>query len=90
MMDEARRNPVLLREIVCALRGSMRETLRRAGLDRHDATRQALISAALEGVYLLALRVWARDESPDMAKTMAALDRYLSRAEKVATALRIA
>ncbi|MER2519158.1 MAG: TetR family transcriptional regulator [Bdellovibrionales bacterium] len=90
MIEESRRDPQLLRTTVCLLRGSMGETLRRVGLDRHDAARQALITAALEGLYLLALRVWSRDESADMAKTMAALDRYLSRAEKVATALRIA
>lgn len=90
MLGEARRDPVLLRWIVCALRDSMRETLRCAGLDRHDTARQALILSVLEGIYLLALRVWARDQSLDMAKTMAALDRYVSFAEKAATALRIA
>lgn len=90
MIEESRRDPQLLREVVCALRGSMGETLRRVRLDRHDTIRQALIVVALEGIYLIALRVWVRDEAEDMAKTMAALDRYLSRAEKVATALRIA
>lgn len=90
MIGESRRDPQLLREAACALRGSMGEILRRVGLGNHDTARQALIVVALEGIYLLALRAWSRDESADMAKTMAALDRYLSRAEKFATALRIA
>jgi AcrR family transcriptional regulator len=35
-------------------------------------------------VYLNAARVWLRDDSPDMSKTMAALDKGLRRAEQVA------
>lgn len=35
-------------------------------------------------VYLVTLRVWLQDDSPDMAKTMAVLDRALRRAEGLA------
>lgn len=35
----------------------------------------------LAAIYLLIFRTWLRDDSPDMAKTMASLDRYLRRAE---------
>jgi hypothetical protein len=38
-------------------------------------------------VYLTVLRVWLQDDSPDMAKTMATLDRCLRRAESVASFL---
>jgi len=38
----------------------------------------------LSAVYLAGLRAWFRDESADKAKTMAALDRALSRAERLA------
>lgn len=38
----------------------------------------------LVGVYLYALRVWKNDDSPDMAKTMAALDKALDYAELTA------
>ena len=38
-------------------------------------------------VYLDALRVWINDESPDMARTMAAVDRGLRRAEQIARCL---
>jgi AcrR family transcriptional regulator len=40
--------------------------------------------AGLVVVYLAALRVWLEDESPDLSKTMAALDRYLDRAGQLA------
>ena len=39
----------------------------------------------LSGLYLdIAFRVWAKDESADMSKTMAALDKGLGRAEQIA------
>ncbi len=38
-------------------------------------------------VYLATFRVWLDDDSVDMAKTMAALDRYLNRAESIAGCL---
>ncbi len=37
----------------------------------------------LAGIYLVALRAWMEDESRDMAKTMAALDRSLGKAGMV-------
>lgn len=38
--------------------------------------------AGLTGIHLRVLWVWAEDESPDMAKTMAELDKQLERAER--------
>lgn len=38
-------------------------------------------------VYLDALRVWMKDDNPDMARTMAALDKGLRRAEQVVRSL---
>ena len=35
-------------------------------------------------IYLASLRIWLRDESTDMAKTMASLDGYLRRVESIA------
>lgn len=43
----------------------------------------ALKVAGLTGIYLNVLRVWKTDESKDLAKTMAALDKDLARAEKL-------
>ncbi|MCB1556178.1 MAG: TetR/AcrR family transcriptional regulator [Alphaproteobacteria bacterium] len=42
----------------------------------------ALRVAGLTGLYLKTLWVWARDDSADLAATMAALDKNLSRAER--------
>ena len=42
----------------------------------------ALRVAGLTGLYLDTLRIWKTDDSPDLGKTMAALDKHLSRAEK--------
>jgi len=46
-----------------------------------------LRAKALAAVYLYAMRVWLRDESDDHAKTMAALDQALSRAEMFANSI---
>ena len=42
----------------------------------------------LSVIYLLALRVWLNDDSDDMGKTMASLDRNLGRADSLMAALR--
>lgn len=47
--------------------------------------RGALRVAAMTALYLKVLRVWIGDDSPDISTTMAALDKELSRAEKLAT-----
>lgn len=44
----------------------------------------ALKVAGMTGVYLKVLRTWKEDDSADLAKTMAALDKTLERAEKAA------
>lgn len=47
----------------------------------------ALRTKGLALVYLVALRAWLKDDSTDLAKTMAVLDRGLRRAEKMAAFL---
>ena len=42
----------------------------------------------LLAVWLAALRVWVTDDNPDLSRTMAALDRYLRRAERLAIELK--
>lgn len=49
----------------------------------------ALRVAGLSVVYLKVLRDWAKDDSEDMAKTMASLDKALGHAERVAGYLKI-
>lgn len=48
----------------------------------------SLTALGLLGVYLFALNSWVDDGSEDMAKTMAALDKALGRAEQLAGLLR--
>lgn len=59
---------------------SMALMLEAAGLSS-DGLRGAARTKGLAVLYLATLRVWLRDDSPDLAKTMAALDGYLRRIE---------
>lgn len=45
--------------------------------------------AGLSVVYIRVLSVWMHDESPDMAKTMAALDKSLAHADRLASWLHL-
>ncbi len=65
---------------------SMNWMLEAAGMDTLGL-RGAARLAGLSGIYIKNLRVWAGDESPDMGKTMAALDKDLSRAESLANSI---
>jgi AcrR family transcriptional regulator len=71
---------------LCGLAGlarSMACMLEAAGLST-TGIRGALRVKALSATYLGTLRVWLSDESPDLAATMAALDRHLARLESLA------
>ncbi|MCB1680530.1 MAG: TetR family transcriptional regulator [Rhodospirillales bacterium] len=59
---------------------SMSWMLEAAGSDANGLT-GAVKVAGLTGIYVKVLRVWCEDESPDLSKTMAALDQALGRAE---------
>ena len=61
---------------------SMSWMLEAAGLETEGLKGLARIEG-ISLIYLASLRVWLRDESPDQAKTMAALDGYLRRVEGV-------
>lgn len=65
---------------------SMCWMLEAAGLST-TGWRGAARVAGLSAIYLYALKVWHGDDSPDMAKVMAALDRGLARGENVASTL---
>ena len=62
---------------------SMSWMLEAAGIDTMGMRGAAHIMA-LTTVYLVTLKTWVEDDSPDMARTMATLDRNLGRAEQVA------
>lgn len=65
---------------------SMACMLEAAGLST-SGLRGALRIKALSAAYLATLRVWLSDESPDMAPTMATLDRHLGRLDSLAKCL---
>lgn len=66
---------------------SMVRMLEAAAIDP-NGPRGTATALGLAGVYLYTLKAWMDDESADMAKTMAALDRALGRAEQAAGFLR--
>lgn len=66
----------------CLLR-SMAWTLESAGVGS-NGLKGRIRTKGLLAVYLSSLRVWLRDETEDLASTMAALDRRLARAESLA------
>ncbi len=72
-------NPGLALLLAGATSASMRWMLQGAGIDT-GGVRGALRVNGLVGLWLYALRAWERDDSPDLAGTMAALDRALERA----------
>ena len=62
---------------------SMSWMLEAAGINTNGLS-GALKVAGLSAIYLKILRTWKDDESEDLAKTMAALDKDLNRAEQLA------
>ena len=65
---------------LCRSMGWMLET---AGIET-GGYKGILKIMGMNAVYLKTLKTWANDDSPDMAKTMAALDKNLGYAEKLA------
>lgn len=64
----------------CRLHRSMRWMLEAAGIDGSSAAGR-LRARALAALYLDVMRTWMTDDSEDMGKTMAALDRRLAQAD---------
>ena len=77
------RDPVAACGALTQFRRSMACMVEAADLSA-AGVRGALRVKAVGLVYLDTLRVWLRDDSPDLAKTMAALDRDLRRLEVLA------
>lgn len=66
--------------------GSVQWMLEQAGLNPYGWSGM-LRMQGLTVLYLYTLKTWFSDESEDMGKTMASLDRGLGRVEKIASAL---
>jgi AcrR family transcriptional regulator len=82
----ARRDPVLALALVPVTRRSMALMLEAAGVSS-DGLAGALRQRALLAIYGTVSRVFDRDDSADLAKTMAALDGRLKTAERWAQVL---
>jgi len=88
LMSDARFDPELLAMTACRLDRSLAWLQDAAGLD--DGTSRSPLKRikirvqrrVLGAVYLQALKVWSSDDSADLAKTMAALDKQLRRTER--------
>jgi AcrR family transcriptional regulator len=76
-------DPAMMLLTACRIDRSM-AWLQEAAELRTSGLRASLGRRALGAVYLQTLRVWFRDESVDLAKTMAELDKQLRRIEPVA------
>jgi AcrR family transcriptional regulator len=75
----SRRDPGLAAFFVCRLPRSMEQLASAAGVTTSGLLGTARVKA-LAALYLGVVRVWLTDDSEDMAKTMAALDKALARA----------
>jgi len=80
----AARDAALGVRAVARLAPGLRRLAAAAGVDTTGFA-GSLRLAGLSTVVLRAFRVWRRDESPDLGRTMAELDRLLAEAERVAT-----
>lgn len=80
LMKEARREPELLLMTACRLDRSIAWLQDASGL-RAEGLRARVQRRLLTAVYLRTLSVWSSDESADLAKTMASLDKQLRRIE---------
>ena len=86
LFEDMRRDPALALALVPHIGIAMRWMLEAAEIEAKSCQAR-LLAMGLAGVWLATIRAWARDESPDMGSTMAALDSALDRAERIARPL---
>jgi hypothetical protein len=86
LFEDMRRDPALALALVPHIGVAMRWMLEAAEIEGKSCQARVL-AIGLAGVWLATIRAWARDESPDMGSTMAALDSALDRAERIARPL---
>ena len=86
IMAEARTKPHLILPVMPQLARSMTAMLEASGQPAAEI-RQSPRVAGLSLIWLSVMRVWLEDDSADLAKTMAALDKALSQAETLANSV---
>ena len=82
LMRQLPATPPEFAALVCQLRRSLALTLETAGISA-SGLKGALRLKGLLAIYLAGLRVFANDESEDLSKTMAVLDKRLGQAERL-------
>lgn len=86
LFEDMRRDPALALALAPHIGIAMRWMLESAEVEAKSCEAR-LLALGLAGVWLATIRAWARDDSPDMGATMAALDSALDRAERIARPL---
>lgn len=79
-------DPITLARRLCCFSASMKLMLETAHIQTSGPFGALRIKGGL-AVYTVAFRAWLKDDSKDMSKTMAALDKALIQAEKIAQRL---
>lgn len=82
IMRDPAASAVMMRQLAC----SMTWMLQAAGLSADGLSGKVKI-AGLTGIWLRCVAVWVEDESEDMSRTMAELDRALKQADRWAEAI---
>jgi len=78
---DLRRDPLAAMAAGCSVLCSMGAMLEAAGVSASGAAGLAR-TKGLSAVYLSVLRIWLNDDSEDLSRTMAALDRHLDNADR--------
>lgn len=78
-LKDLTKHPDLWLSTLCRFEKSMALMLDTA----QDSPRFPVKKIGITGIYLVTLKAWLEDESADMAKTMAALDKALGRGEAI-------
>ena len=86
LMRQLPATPNAFAALLCQLRRSLSLTLETAGISA-SGLKGALRLKGLLAIYAAGLRVFANDESEDLAKTMAEIDKRLGQAEKISEML---
>ncbi len=88
LFEELKRDPLLALLLAAELPSAMAWMLEAAGLAPHGLPGLLRVKG-LGAVWLATIRAWTKDEGEDLGATMAALDRALDQAEKLARSLRL-
>jgi ubiquinone biosynthesis protein COQ9 len=82
LLHELPQTPLEAAAMACQMRRSLRLMLETAGVSA-SGIKGHLRLQGLIGIYLAGLRAWARDDSEDLARTMAEIDKRLGQAARL-------